>query len=210
MLNDQRVITLAPLIPWSIQLVPHQLGFSKNFGLIQRLKSWHIMGYNGIFHRLCVYIYNIWYNIYNIYIIYNIIYIYTNIFPNVSNFCFLKEVLPFVVKKAALPDRGRLLWFQVIRAFIFFKWWQKSLHIFKVRNANPKTRQSFHQIPSVQWVKLGLSVWKTSPNCKATVWQQHQGRSTAHTFLHGRYTTWVFYIYIYMYIYIYTHINTVH
>ena len=36
-------------------------------------------------------------------------------------------------------------------------------------------------------MKLGLLVWKTSPNCKATVWTTKQGSSTAHTFLPGMY-----------------------
>ena len=44
-------------------------------------------------------------------------------------------------------------------------------------------------------MKLGLLVWKTSPSCKATVWQ---GSSTAHTY----FLTWNVYICIYIYMYI--------
>ena len=55
-------------------------------------------------------------------------------------------------------------------------------------------------------MKLGLSVWKTSPNCKANVWQQHQGRSTAHTlsYMEGIQPEFSIYLYIYIhYIYVY-------
>ena len=51
----------------------------------------------------------------------------------------------------------------------------KSSHCFHgySKYANPKTRQFFHQIPSDLWAKLGLTVWKISPNCKGIVWQPH-------------------------------------
>ena len=51
----------------------------------------------------------------------------------------------------------------------------KSSHCFHgySKYANPKTRQFFHQILSDLWAKLGLTVWKISPNCKEIVWQPH-------------------------------------
>lgn len=82
---------------------------------------------------------------------------YTYIFPSVD-FC-----------GDFTPPRATLMRFQFGQPFW---WWQKSL--FSRLNmpiiANPKIRQSFHQIPSDLWVKL---VFFCVPKTQiATVWQR--------------------------------------
>ena len=54
---------------------------------------------------------------------------------------------------------------------------------------------TFPQIYERKWVHL---FERFCQNCTATVWQQHQGSSTAHTFLYGMYTSLVSYIFIYL------------
>ena len=101
---------------------------------------------------------------------------YTYIFPSVHNFCLLRNFcLLWLTGDFTRPQATFAISSNEGNLFDGGRNLSMYLNVLLGWVCQSQGKAIFHQRASDLWVTLGLLVWKPSPSCEATVWQQNRG-----------------------------------